>query len=133
MKNNVLKLIRILYYFSLIALLTLYLFPGSLLGYLFYGDFGKQPDLISNPIGTSINHTIAFFYLSMLGLIYCTNKKIFKQTLIFLLFLSIILEIFHFFIPNRSFQYLDLFGNLFGTLLAIFIITIYKKYGKNTE
>ena len=41
MKNNVLKLIKYLYYFSLIALLILYLFPGSLIGYFFYGDFGK--------------------------------------------------------------------------------------------
>ena len=69
MKNNVLKMIKYLYYFSLIALFILYLFPGSLIGYLLYGDFGKQPDFIPNPIGTSINHALAFFYLSILGLI----------------------------------------------------------------
>ena len=67
MKNNVLKLIKYLYYFSLIALIILYLFPGSLLAYLIYGDLGKQPDFISNPMGTSINHALAFFYLSILG------------------------------------------------------------------
>ena len=66
MKNNVLKMIKYLYYFSLIALLILYLFPGSLIGYLLYGDLGKQPDFIPNPIGTSINHLLAFLYLSML-------------------------------------------------------------------
>ena len=42
MKNNVLKLIKYLYYLSLLALLILYLFPGSLIGYLLYGDLGKQ-------------------------------------------------------------------------------------------
>jgi len=128
MKNNVLKLIKYLYYFSLIALLILYLFPGSLIGYLFYGDYGKQPDLIPNPIGTSINHALAFFYLSILGLISYMRDKSFNQILIFLISLSIILELSHYFIPNRSFEFLDLFGNLIGTLIAIIVIISYKKY-----
>ena len=127
MKNNVLKLIKYLYYFSLIALLILYLFPGSLIGYLLYGDLGKQPDLIPNPIGTSINHALAFLYLSMLGLISYMRDKSFIKTNIFLIFLSIILELSHYFIPNRSFEFLDLFANLFGALIAIFIILFYKK------
>ena len=130
MKNNVLKLIKYLYYFSLIALLILYLFPGSLIGYLFYGDFGTQPDLIPNPIGTSINHTLAFLYLSILGLINHIKDKSFNQTIIFLISLSIILELSHYFIPNRSFEFLDLFANLIGTLIAIITIIFYKKYKK---
>ena len=128
MKNNVLKLIKYLYYFSLIALLILYLFPGSLIGYLFYGDFGTQPDLIPNPIGTSINHTLAFFYLSILGFTSHMRDKRFNQTSIFLISLSIILELSHYFIPNRSFEFLDLFGNLIGTLIAMIVIISYKKY-----
>ncbi len=130
MENNVLKMIKYLYYFSLIVLLIIYLFPGSLIGYLLYGDFGKQPDLIPNPIGTSINHALAFFYLSILGSISYMRDKSFNQILIFLISLSIILELSHYFIPNRSFEFLDLFGNLLGTLLAIFIIIFYKKYKK---
>ena len=128
MKNNVLKLIKYLYYFSLIALVILYLFPGSLIGYLFYGDYGKQPDLIPNPIGTSINHALAFLYLSLLGLISYMRNKNYNQFCIFLISLSIILELSHYFIPNRSFQFLDLLGNLIGTLLAMCIILIYRKY-----
>ena len=127
MKNNVLKLIKYLYYFSLIALCILYLFPGSLIGYLFYGDFRTQPSLIPNPVGTSINHALAFFYLSILGLICYMRDKSFNQTAIFLISLSIILELSHYFIPNRSFEFLDLFANLFGTLIVIFIILLYKK------
>ena len=130
MKNNVLKMIKYLYYFSLIALFILYLFPGSLIGYLLYGDLGKQPDLIPNPIGTSINHALAFLYLSMLGLISYMKLKSFIQTNIFLISLSIILELSHYLIPNRSFEFLDLFANLLGTLMAIFIIIFYKKYKK---
>ena len=122
------KGIKFFYYFSLTVLLILYLFPGSLIGHLLYGDFGKQPDIIPNPIGTSINHALAFFYLSMLALISYMRESSFKQTVIFLIVLSIFLELSHYFIPNRSFQFLDLFANLFGTLLAIIIIIFYKKY-----
>ena len=128
MKNNVLKLIKYLYYFSLIALLILYLYPGSLIGYFFYGDFGKQPDLIPNPTGTSINHAIAFLYLSILGLTSHMRDKSFNQIIIFLISLSIILELSHYFIPNRSFEFLDLFANLLGVLIAIFILIFYKRY-----
>ena len=130
MKNNVIKLIKYLYYFSLITLSIIYLFPGSIIGYFFFGDLDKQPNFIPNPIGTSINHTLAFLYLSILGLINHIKDKSFNQTIIFLISLSIILELSHYFIPNRSFEFLDLFGNLLGTLLAIFIIIFYKKYKK---
>ena len=130
MKNNVLKLIKYLYYFSLIALLILYLFPGSLIGYLLYEDFGTQPDFIPNPIGTSINHALAFLYLSILGSISYMRDKRFNKNMIFLISLSIILELSHYFTPNRSFEFLDLFANLIGTLIAIFIIITYKKYKK---
>jgi len=127
MKINFLKLIRYLYYFTLIVMLILYLFPGSLIGHLLYGDFGKQPDLIPNPIGTSINHVLAFLYLSLLGLISCIRDKSLIQTIIFLISLSVIMELSHYYIPNRSFEFLDLFANLFGVLTSILIILVYKK------
>ena len=123
---------RYLYYFSLTGLLILYLFPGSLIGYFLYSDFGRQPDMIPNPMGTSINHALAFFYLSILGLMSYMRGAGFNQTLIFLIVLSLLLELSHLIIPNRSFQSLDLFANLLGTFLAIVIIFLYKKfkYGK---
>ena len=121
------RIVRYLYYFSFTGLLILYLFPGSLIGYFLYGDFARQPDFIPNPLGTSINHALAFFYLSILGLISYMSGSGFKQTLIFLIAISLILELFHLIIPNRSFQSLDLFANLLGTLLAIVIIFFYKR------
>ena len=126
------RIVRYLYYFSLTGLLVLYLFPGSLIGYFLYGDLGKQPDMIPNPMGTSINHTLAFFYLTIIGLISYLNQTSFYKILIFLITLSLFLELSHLFIPNRSFQSLDLFANLLGTFFAIVIIFLYKKfkYGK---
>ena len=130
MKNIVFSLIKYLYYFSFTAMIILYLFPGSLIGFLLYEDFARQPDLIANPIGTSINHALAFLYLSMLGLVSYMRDKRFNQNIIFLISLSISLELSHYVIPNRSFEFLDLFANLLGTLISIFIIVFYKKYKK---
>tara|TARA_Y100001958_G_scaffold129354_1_gene97905 strand:- start:220 stop:618 length:399 start_codon:yes stop_codon:yes gene_type:complete len=126
------RIVRYLYNFSLTGLLILYLFPGSLIGYFLYGDLGKQPDMISNPMGTSINHALAFFYLTIIGLISYLNQTSFNKILIFLITLSLFLELSHLFIPNRSFETLDLFANLLGTFLGIVIIFLYKKfkYGK---
>ena len=96
-------------------LLVLYLFPGSLIGYFLYQDFSRQPDMIPNPMGTSINHALAFFYLTTIGLISYLNQTNFYKILIFLITLSLFLELSHLFIPNRSFESLDLFANLLGT------------------
>ena len=126
------SIIRYLYYISFLGLLILYLFPGSLIGYFLYGDLGRQPDIIPNPLGTSINHALAFLYLTILGLLSYLNKTSFKKALIFLVALSLLSELLHLIIPNRSFQYLDIFANLLGTFMAIVIIFLYKKfkYGK---
>ena len=67
MKNIIFKLLEYIYYFSLVILFVLYLFPGSLIGYFLYGNLGQQPNLIPNPIGTSINHFIYFSYITILA------------------------------------------------------------------
>ena len=84
MKNNILKFTIYLYYFFLIVLLSVYMFPGSIIGYLLYGDIGLQPNFIENPIGTSINHFFYFSFLTFLGFIYNFKKK--KNLLIVLFF-----------------------------------------------
>ena len=127
MKNSILYSFKYLFYFSLIVLLILYLFPGSLIGYLLYGNLGKQPDLISNPIGTSINHLIFFFYISIIGFIFRINKKIFLNSFSFLFLVSITLELLHYLIPNRAFELNDLYANSLGVLLAYLIFKFFKK------
>ena len=112
MKNTIFKLLEYSYYFSLVILFIFYLFPGSLIGYLLYGDFLRQPDLISNPIGTSINHFISFMFLSFLAFIVRAREKKIINSFLFLIYCSIFFEISHYFIPNRAFEYYDLFANL---------------------
>jgi hypothetical protein len=126
MKNNVLKLIEYLYYFSLVALFILYLFPGSLIGYLLYGDLGKQPNLVDNPIGTSINHLFCFMYLSALAII-CNLKKIqILTSFYFIIFISVFLEASHYIIPNRAFELYDLFANVAGVLMIFLVRKLIK-------
>ena len=127
MKNNILLYVKYLFYFSFIILLILYLFPGSLIGFFLYGNLGRQPDLISNPLGTSINHLIFFFYLSSLGFLLQNSHKKFVNSFSFLFLISIILELLHFFIPNRAFEPNDLYANSLGVLLAYFIFKFSKK------
>ena len=127
MKNSILYSFKYLFYFSLIVLLILYLFPGSLIGYILYGNFGKQPDLISNPIGTSINHLIFFFYVSVIGFIFRINQKTFLNSFSFLFLVSIILEFLHCIIPNRAFELNDLYANSLGVLLAYLTLKFFKK------
>ena len=120
-KNTILKLLEYIYYFSLVILLILYLFPGSLIGYFLYGNLGQQPNLIPNPIGTSINHLIFFSYITILALIIRPKVKNILTDYKIILFISFILEILHFIIPNRAFEFYDLIANMLGVLIIIFI------------
>ena len=119
MNNSILNTFKYFYYLSLTILLILYLFPGSLVGYFLYGNLGKQPELISNPIGTSLNHLIFFFILSVLSLIFRSREQIFLNNIFFVFFLSIILELLHTIIPNRAFEFYDLFANIAGSFLGL--------------
>ena len=126
MKNTIFEGIKYIYYLSLMILLLLYLFPGSLIGYFLYGNIGQQPNLISNPIGTSINHLIFFFYLGFLGFVVRKNQKKIINSFLFLLIISIILEFLHYFIPNRAFELSDLFSNAGGVILAYLLFKFFK-------
>ena len=121
MKNTLFKLTEYVYYFSLLVLLILYLFPGSLIGYFLYGNFGQQPNLIVNTIGTSINHLIFFSYITILAVIIRVRvKNIFTNYLV-IIFISCVLEIFHLIIPNRAFELYDLIANFIGVVIILLI------------
>ena len=118
-------ILKYIFHFSVLFLIIISLWPGSLLGFLFYGDWGKQPDLVQNPFGTTINHFIYYIYLSLLGFFIYLKSENFKKLVYGLFFLSIMLELLHFIIPNRSFQLADLLGNILGVTVAYLVIKIY--------
>tara|TARA_B110000003_G_scaffold10646_1_gene10819 strand:+ start:247 stop:585 length:339 start_codon:yes stop_codon:yes gene_type:complete len=108
-------------------LIILYLYPGSILGWFLYKDLSLQPQITPNLLIISSNHVYAFLILSFIG--FFTYKKIkqFRSLSIYLIFLSIILEILHYFIPERSFEFSDLFGNLIGVIIVIIIFHFFRK------
>ena len=126
MKNTIFKLTEYVYYFSLLVLLILYLFPGSLIGYLLYGDLGRQPNLISNPIGTSINHLFFFSYITILATIARLRVENIFTSYKVILFISVSSEILHLFVPNRAFELYDLIANIVGVVIIILINSFIK-------
>jgi hypothetical protein len=119
---------KIIFYCSNFFLTLLYLFPGSLLGLIIYNDKKIQPQITSDFIVSS-NHFYVFVLISVMGFLSFVKEKQIKALMIYLIFLSITLEIFHLIIPERSFQWSDLFGNLFGVIIVIFFNNLINKYG----
>ena len=147
---------KIIFYFLNFSLIFLYLFPGSLLGMILYDNKSIQPQ-ITPDFFISSNHFYVFCLISIIGFMsYLEAKKnkyliwylIFlsiigfltflkqrqkKNLIIYLFLLSIILEYLHLFLPERSFQWSDLFGNLLGVLMVILIKNIINKYVPNKK
>ena len=118
---------KIIFYLSNFILILLYLFPGSLLGCYLYDDCKLQPQITRDYIISS-NHLYAFAVLSLIGFLTFKNSGKIKNLNIYLIAISFFLELFHNFIPERSFEYSDLFGNLAGVVIVIVVFYIFKKY-----
>ena len=118
---------KFIFYLSNIILLVLYLFPGSILGCYLYNDCQLQPQLTKDFL-VSTNHLYAFSLLSIIGLFTYKNSNKLNFLNLYLILLSIILEILHIFIPVRSFEFSDLFGNLLGVSIVLTINFFYRKY-----
>ena len=117
------------FYCANIILITLYLFPGSILGCFVYEDCYKQPQITRDFI-VSTNHVYAFILLTCLGIFAFHNTKKINFLILYLLLLSIILELFHIIIKNRGFEIEDLFGNIVGVILVTLIYKIVIRYAK---
>ena len=119
---------KIIFYSLNFFLVLLYLFPGSLMGLIIYDNKQIQPQITPNFVISS-NHFYVFALISIIGFLTFLNKGQIKNLIIYLILLSIVLEIFHLFIPERSFEWSDLFGNLVGVIIVILIKNLISKYG----
>ena len=120
---------KIIFYSINISLIILYLFPGSIFGCIFLDDCSIQPQITTNFAEISSNHLYAFAIVSIFGYLTFLKDKQIKYLIIYLILLAILLEICHLFIPQRSFQWSDLFGNLLGVFVVIFFKNLINKYG----
>ena len=123
-------LTKIIFHLSNMGLIALYLYPGSIFGWLIYGDFKKQPQITSDFLIISSNHVYAFIILSLLGVISFNINKI-RILFKYLFSISIFLELCHVLIPKRSFEYSDLFGNFLGVLLVFILFNLYQFFKDN--
>ena len=120
--------LKLVFYIANTTLILLYIFPGSILGWFLYDDIGIQPQISPNFIVSS-NHVYAFSVLSILGYLSYEIKKL-KFIFSYLFFISIFLELLHLIIPNRGFEFSDLFGNIMGVSIIYLyyqISEIFKK------
>ena len=124
------KILKFIFYISLLFLIIISLWPGSLPGYLIYSDWSQQPNLIKNPFGTTINHFFYYIYISFLGFFIYLKTKNFEKLAYVLFFLSFFLELAHLVIPNRSFEISDLIGNILGVIVAYSVLKIYLFFKK---
>jgi glycopeptide antibiotics resistance protein len=125
--NKLSNILKITFHFLNIITIFLYLFPGSIVGWVYYKDLTKQPQLTDDFINISSNHFYTFFVLSITGIFsYLKHKKL-NLLIKYLLLLSVILELFHLLLPQRAFELSDLFGNILGVMVAIIIYKIWKK------
>ena len=120
---------KAIFYLINIFLTILYLYPGSLLGWIIYDNKSIQPQITPDFIISS-NHFYVFILISIIGFLTFANSKKNTFLIIYLIFLSIILEILHLVIPERSFQWSDLSGNLLGVIIVILFNNFISKYGK---
>ena len=121
--------IKILFQVLNVIFIILYVYPGSILGYSLYRDYTVQPQITGDFLVSS-NHVYAFLVLSLIGLFayYKSSKVIILN---YLIFISIILEVLHLVIPNRSFQFSDLFGNMLGVLISLLVLILINYWRKN--
>ena len=117
---------KIIFFIFNFTLVFFYLFPGSILGWFFYNNLQSQPQITPDFI-VSTNHLYAFVALSIIGFLTYLKSSKYIFVSIYLIFLSIILEILHYYIPERSFELPDLFGNLAGVVIVIIIFYLFKK------
>ena len=118
---------KIIFYSFNFFLIILYLFPGSLLGLAIYNDKKIQPQITPDFIISS-NHFYVFVLLSIIGFLTFIKKNQIKTLVLYLILLSIFLELLHLLIPERTFQWSDIFGNLIGAVVAVGLYKIKKKY-----
>ncbi len=129
--------LKLIFYISVLFLIIISLYPGSLIGMLLYGNSSLQPNLAFNPFFTPVpwhlfaiaslfNHFIIYFFISILGLCLYLRNRNFQKLAYGLFSLSILLEFLQFAIPRRAFEILDLSANFAGVLVAYCLIKIYK-------
>ena len=118
------------FHFANLILIILYLYPGSIFGYVLYNNSSIQPQ-ITRDFLISSNHFYIFSVITLLGFIVYSKKKTFLIITTYLFLIAVFLELAHIIIPERGYQVEDLAGNILGVVISLIIFFILKLGKKN--
>jgi len=124
--DRTISYLKKLFHIFTLLLIILSLYPGNIIGFLIYGNIRYEPQFTKDFLYISSNHLYVYFLISVFGFFSYLRDRKFKLVVIYLFFLSIILEVSHLVISERSFQTSDLAGNILGVLIAYIVVLIYK-------
>ena len=124
--NKLVKYLRFFFHILTLTLIIFSLYPGNIAGFIMYGDFDLEPQFGRDFFNISSNHFYTYATISFIGFFSYYNHRKLKLILIYLFFLSVILEVFHLIIPGRTFEIPDLVGNIAGVTFVGIIILIRK-------
>ena len=121
---------KLIFYLLNLILISFYFLPSSIINLFLYNDlyFYSQ---INAEFKVSANHIYVFIIFSIVGFLTYVKSKHLVFLCIYLISISIILELTHILIPYRAFEFADLFGNIIGVMIGVMIVLIssffYKK------
>ena len=117
---------KLIFYLLNLILISFYLLPPSIINIFFYNDLYLYSQ-INAEFKVSAYHIYVFIFFSFVGFLTYVklNHLIFLS--IYLIFISVILELTHLLIPYRGYELADLFGNIIGVLIGLIISFFYKK------
>jgi len=124
------KILKIIFHSSILFLIIFSLYPGNIFGLLIYGDSSINPTLFSISFAGYIEHFIAYFFISIIGLITYLRDDKFIKVIYVLLLLSVLFEVLQTLIPNRQFEIYDIVANTLAIALAYSIVKIYLLFSK---
>ena len=116
---------KFLFFLNIFLLSLISLYPGNLIGLIFFGDDTTFPG------SDKLHHFLSYLILSVLGSLAYYEKFFFYKLLIFLILIGFFLELFQIWIPNRYFEFLDIFANFFGIIVGMYGFKLFMiKYDK---
>ena len=113
---------KFIFYFCIFIIVLLSVYPGNI--YYPAKIYGGDEVLAESD---KSNHYISYFILTIMGFLSYPNSNLFWKLSISLLLLGSFLEILQIWIPNRSFEFLDMLANTSGVVIGLVIIKIFNK------
>ena len=111
---------KFLFFLNIFFLSLISLYPGNLIRLIFFGDDTTLPG------SDKLHHFLSYLILSILGSLAYYEKIFFYKLLIFLILIGFFLELFQIWIPNRYFEFLDIFANFFGIIVGMYGFKLFK-------